>query len=86
MAREIKESLLTPTVMQIAAKHLRVGHVLHSTVETKDGLLLLNPGQTITAATLEKINNFLHLVGIQEPITVSVNDESGFESPPAAGS
>jgi response regulator RpfG family c-di-GMP phosphodiesterase len=74
-ARHMNESLLTPRVAHIAAKHLRVGHYLHSAIETKDGLLLLNPGQTITPATLEKINNFMLLVGIKEPIMVRVGDE-----------
>jgi response regulator RpfG family c-di-GMP phosphodiesterase len=74
LARQMKEDLLTPRVAHISAKHLRVGHHLHSAIETTDGILLLNPGQTITAATLEKINNFMLLVGLKEPITVQISD------------
>lgn len=75
LARQMKENLLTPRVAHIAAKHLRVGHHLQSAIETADGVLLLNPGQIITAATLEKINNFLLLIGIKEPIAVRLSDE-----------
>jgi hypothetical protein len=74
LAREMKQTLLTPTIVNIAARHLQVGHILHSDIETTDGLLLLNRGRMITPATLEKIQNFQQLTGIKEPITVRLTE------------
>jgi response regulator RpfG family c-di-GMP phosphodiesterase len=79
LAREMKQSMLTPRIVNISAQHLQVGHILHSDIETKDGLLLLNRGRIITPATLEKIQNFLHLTGIKEPIAVRLKEEETVE-------
>lgn len=85
LVREYKESLLSPTIVNVTAKHLRVGHILQTDVETTDGLLLLQRGQTITAAKLEKIKNFMDLFGIKEPIKVSLGELNAPESNPDPG-
>lgn len=56
--------------ISIAVKDLAPGMVLHSDVRTKDGMLILSAGHPINEMTLEKIQNFERLSGIQEPIFV----------------
>lgn len=56
--------------ISISAKDLAPGMVLHSDVLTKDGMLILSAGHLINEMTLEKIQNFERLSGIQEPIFV----------------
>ncbi len=49
---------------------LAPGMMLHSNIETKDGLLILSAGHQINEMTLEKIHNFERLSGIKTPIFV----------------
>ena len=56
--------------LSIALCDLAPGMVLHSNIETKDGLLVLCAGQHLTEMTLEKIKNFARVSGIKEPLFV----------------
>jgi response regulator RpfG family c-di-GMP phosphodiesterase len=56
--------------ISVSVKDLAPGMVLHSNVLTKDGILILSAGHAINDMTLEKIQNFEHVSGIQEPIFV----------------
>lgn len=56
----------------VLVRDLDVGMVLHSNVLTKDGTLVLSSGHQINEMSLEKIQNFEQLSGIQEPIFVEV--------------
>jgi hypothetical protein len=53
-------------------RDLNVGMVLHTNVLTKDGTLVLAAGHQLNEMSLEKIQNFEQLSGIQEPIFVEV--------------
>ena len=65
-----------PTI-SVAVKDLTVGMRLHSDVVTKDGTLVLKSGHHINEMTIEKIQNFDSVSGIQEPIFVEApNPES----------
>lgn len=57
-------------VRSITTGELRVGQMLLSNVETKDGLLLLSGGNKLTGASLIRTRNFAKLVGIKEPILI----------------
>lgn len=56
--------------VSVTTKDLKVGMVLRSNVETKDGILILSAGHRLNEMTLEKIQNFEHVSGIKEPIFV----------------
>ncbi|HEY9510260.1 MAG TPA: HD domain-containing phosphohydrolase [Verrucomicrobiae bacterium] len=56
----------------VMVRDLNVGMVLHTNVLTKDGTLVLAAGHQINEMSLEKIQNFEQLSGIQEPIFVEV--------------
>lgn len=56
----------------VQVRDLNVGMVLHSNVLTKDGTMVLSSGHQINEMSLEKIQNFEQLSGIQEPIFVEV--------------
>jgi hypothetical protein len=56
--------------ISIALADLAPGMVLHSNIETKDGLLIFCAGQHLTEMTLEKIKNFAQFSGIKEPLFV----------------
>lgn len=56
----------------VGVNELRLGQILVSDVETRDGLLLLGGGSRVTGAYLVRIRNFARLVGIREPIMVEV--------------
>jgi len=51
-------------------KELTVGHVLLSSIETREGALIVPAGTKVTAIILEKLRNFEQLSGIKEPIQV----------------
>lgn len=54
----------------LAFATLRVGHVLVSDIETKDGVLIVSKGNSITPALIHRLRNFSSLSGIREPIFV----------------
>lgn len=56
--------------VSVTARDLSVGMLLRSDIMTKDGMLVLKTGHHINEMTLEKIQNFQSLSGIQEPIFV----------------
>ncbi len=56
--------------VSVSPKDLKVGMVLRSNVETKDGILILSAGHRLNEMTLEKIQNFEHVSGVNEPIFV----------------
>lgn len=51
-------------------KDLYVGQTLVEPIETVDGTLVLNAGNRITPWMLQKLNNFVQVSGIKEPIYV----------------
>jgi response regulator RpfG family c-di-GMP phosphodiesterase len=53
-----------------ALKDLCVGQTLVEAIETPDGTLILNAGNTISPWMLKKLNNFVQACGIKEPIYV----------------
>jgi response regulator RpfG family c-di-GMP phosphodiesterase len=55
---------------QILLKDLCVGQILVEPIETNDGTLVLNAGNTISPWMLKKLNNFVQVSGIREPIYV----------------
>jgi len=56
--------------VSLTVRQLRVGMVLHSDVKTREGTLVLAAGHQISEMSLEKIQNFEQVSGIQEPIFV----------------
>lgn len=50
--------------------NLRVGHLLRSDVETRDGILIVAAGNRVTPALMQRLRNFSLLSGIKEPIYV----------------
>ena len=50
--------------------NLRIGDILVSDLETKDGVLIVATGNRITGPLLERLRNFSTLSGIKEPIHV----------------
>jgi response regulator RpfG family c-di-GMP phosphodiesterase len=56
----------------VAVGDLTVGMVLYSDLRTKDGTMVLASGHQISQMSLNKIQNFDQLSGIQEPIFVEV--------------
>jgi response regulator RpfG family c-di-GMP phosphodiesterase len=67
-------SYLTPTHdlpgKAVEVTKLETGQVLLSSVETKDGVLIIPSGTRLTPMLLEKIGNFAQFAGIKEPIYV----------------
>lgn len=58
------------TARAVTFTNLRVGHVLVSDLETKDGVLIISAGNRITPPLLQRLRNFAALSGIKEPIHV----------------
>jgi response regulator RpfG family c-di-GMP phosphodiesterase len=56
--------------ISVALPDLAPGMVLHSNIETKDGVLILSAGHQLSEMTLEKIQNFDRVSGVKEPIFV----------------
>ncbi|MEP6664076.1 MAG: HD domain-containing phosphohydrolase, partial [Verrucomicrobiota bacterium] len=50
--------------------NLRVGHLLRSDVETKNGVLIVSAGSVVSATLMQRLRNFSLLSGLQEPIYV----------------
>jgi response regulator RpfG family c-di-GMP phosphodiesterase len=57
-------------IYEITSKQFVVGQKLMSSVETKDGVLLIVAGSVITEALLERLLNYSQFVGLKEPIQV----------------
>ena len=66
----------------VSVKDLTPGMVLYSNVLTKDGVLIITAGHEINEMTLEKIQNFESISGIQEPVFV-INPHSPGDLAPA---
>ena len=49
---------------------LRVGHLLVTDIQTRDGIMLVARGNRITPALIHRLRNFSSLSGIKEPIYV----------------
>lgn len=56
--------------ISVALSDLAPGMVLHSNIETKDGVLILSAGHQLNEMTVEKIQNFDRISGIKEPVFV----------------
>ncbi|MGP0630828.1 response regulator [Nitrospina sp. 32_T5] len=54
----------------ISFEELKTGLVLADKIENKEGMILLNPGQTITELHMMLLKNHKEFVGIKEPILV----------------
>ena len=54
----------------VTFNELRVGLILKSNLQTKDGLLIVAEETQITEMLLKKLGNFAELTGIREPICV----------------
>jgi response regulator RpfG family c-di-GMP phosphodiesterase len=65
---------LAVVTQAVTLKELRIGHVLSSNIETRDGVLIVCAGARITQMTLEKLRNFERLQGIKEPLQVQAQD------------
>ncbi len=51
---------------------LRAGQILRSDIKTIEGQLLVAAGNTITAAMLERLSNFLRITSLDEPVQVEL--------------
>jgi hypothetical protein len=60
---------------------LAPGMVLRSSIETKEGTLILSAGHHLSEMTLEKIQNFDRLSGLKEPIFVEAPEPSVLQRP-----
>jgi response regulator RpfG family c-di-GMP phosphodiesterase len=60
----------TLQVIAVETNDLAVGMLLSSDVFTKEGILILSAGHTISQMILERIQNFKMLYGVKEPIFV----------------
>jgi len=58
--------------IDVGVAELRPGQVLISNIETVDGQLILSAGNTLTATTVHKLQNYAALSKIKEPIRVTV--------------
>jgi PAS domain S-box-containing protein len=54
----------------VTVRELRPGDLLRSSLETRDGMLILAAGNEVSAVLLEKVRNFARLTGVCEPILV----------------
>lgn len=61
--------------VSVGVKDLAPGMILHSNVLTKEGVMILAAGHEINEMTLEKIQNFESVSGIQLPIFVLEMEE-----------
>ena len=66
--------------ISIAICDLAPGMVLRSSIETKEGTLILCAGHHLTEMTLEKIKNFDLVSGIKEPLFVEGPEPSTLQS------
>jgi response regulator RpfG family c-di-GMP phosphodiesterase len=74
-------------IKQVALRQLSAGMVLQEDVKAAGGMLLLAKGQEVTTALIACLRRFADTVGVVEPITVGVPDETGplIPMPAAAG-
>lgn len=56
--------------LNVKASELKDGDTLVTDLITKEGQLLVAGGQTISEMYLERVRNFAHFVGIEEPVIV----------------
>lgn len=56
----------------LSVQDLRAGYILRSNVESKSGMLILQTGQLLRMAHLQRIHNFSQLSGVKEPICVEI--------------
>jgi hypothetical protein len=69
--KKLNASLLS---VALPVKDLAAGMILRSSVETRDGLLILSAGHRLTDIALEKVRNFNRVAGIKEPILVETTE------------
>lgn len=58
----------------VKLEELKVGDLLLSNIETVDGILIINAGNIVRTATLQRIQNFSSIMRIREPIEVTSYD------------
>jgi len=63
------------TVRLVCLNELKVGQVLLSDVQTRQGALLVPAGHTISETLLMRIRNFARIMGIKEPLQVESYDD-----------
>jgi response regulator RpfG family c-di-GMP phosphodiesterase len=59
-----------PEHRNILFRELRVGQVLAADIQTKDGTLVVAAGAKISPPMLQKLQNFMDLTGLREPIVI----------------
>jgi response regulator RpfG family c-di-GMP phosphodiesterase len=69
LATPVTENAAKPPV-PVAFPALRVGHLLVSDIETRNGTMIVAAGNRITPALIHRLRNFSSLSGIKEPIYV----------------
>jgi len=62
------------TRRSVKLDELSVGDLLLSNIETVDGILIINAGNIVRTATLQRIHNFSSIMQIREPIEVTSYD------------
>lgn len=60
----------TARFLEVKVNDLRVGHVLHSVIETVDGQPLYFVGHVLSQANIERVKNYDKLRKIKEPMSV----------------
>ncbi len=71
----------TVLTRSVSLGDLPVGSVLTAGVETREGMLLVSAGTTISQVILERLGNFARLTGITEPITIEYQPERASRRP-----
>ncbi len=67
-ARDASQAKRPPVSLNFTG--LRVGHVLLTDLQTRDGIMIVARGNRITPALIHRLRNFSSLSGIKEPIYV----------------
>lgn len=63
----------TQSVKMVYMNELRVGQILRSDVESKDGFVILKAGHMLRSTHLQRIQNFAQISGLKEPIAVEAS-------------
>jgi response regulator RpfG family c-di-GMP phosphodiesterase len=71
---------VSPPKLSINFSSLRVGHVLLSDIETKDGMMIVSAGNRISPALIHRLRNFAEVSGLKEPILIEACGRTGFAS------
>lgn len=70
VARKEAEEVPQTAAVPIRLSQLKVSHVLLEDIISEDGVLLISAGHPLSAALLEKLNNYAAIVPVKEPILI----------------